>query len=138
MQSRQLYQLLADLVLLAHFFVAAFIVIGLALIIIGGFKQWRWIRNPWFRYVHLAGIGFIATQAWLGRLCPLTHLENWLRGQAGDASYPGSFMAYWISQFLYYDLPLWVFALVYTVFGLLVLICWIRFKPYSLKKSSIK
>ena len=129
MQSRQLYQLLADLVLLLHFCIAAFIVLGLLLIFVGGLRQWRWIRNPWFRYAHLIGIGFIALQAWLGQLCPLTILENSLRSKAGDATYPGSFMAYWISELLYYELPIWVFALIYSVFAGLVIIAWVRFKP---------
>jgi len=126
------YKLLADAVLLVHFLIAAFIVVGLLLIIIGGFRQWRWVRKPLFRYVHLIAIGFVVLQSWLGQLCPLTHLENYLRLQAGQVSYPGSFIAYWLAEVLYYDLPLWAFALLYSIFGLLVIICWIKVKPSSI------
>jgi hypothetical protein len=32
-----------------------------------------------------------------------------------------------MQQLLYYQAPPWVFTLAYTVFGLLVLLCWVRF-----------
>ncbi len=129
--DQQFYQLLADLVLLIHFSIAAFIVIGLLLIIIGGFRNWQWIRNPWFRYAHLIAICFVVLQAWLGQLCPLTILENHFRAQAGEATYPGSFFAYWLGELLYYDFPMWVFVILYSFFGLLVIYCWIKVKPRS-------
>ena len=131
MSKTQTYQILADLVLLIHFLVVLFIVLGLVMIIIGGLKNWRWIRNSWFRYLHLGAISCVILQAWLGKLCPLTLLENSLRDKAGEATYPGSFVGYWIQQLLYYDLPLWVFAILYTVFGVIVVICWFVFKPTS-------
>ena len=131
MEDRQIYQLLADLVLLVHLSVAAFIVLGLLLIMIGGFKNWYWIRNPWFRYAHLIAIGFVVVQTWLGQLCPLTILENHLRTLAGEAIYPGSFIAYWLGEILYYDFPIWVFAILYSLFGLLVVVCWFKFRPRS-------
>ncbi len=131
MQDQQIYQLLADLVLVIHFSVAAFIVLGLLLIIIGGFKNWQWVRNPWFRYAHLIAIGFVVAQTWLGQICPLTVLENYLRTQAGEATYPGSFIAYWLGELLYYDFPMWVFVILYSVFGLLIVGCWFMVRPRS-------
>jgi nucleoside recognition membrane protein YjiH len=135
MQKAHIFQALADLVLLVHFAIVIFIVLGLVLIVIGGIKNWQWIRNPLFRYLHLTAIGVVVLQAWLGKLCPLTLLENSLREKAGEATYPGSFIGYWIQQLLYYELPLWVFAMLYTVFGLIVVICWFMFKPTSSKET---
>ncbi len=134
METQQVYKLLADSVLVIHFSIAAFIVIGLPLIIIGGFRNWRWVRNPWFRYAHLIGIGLVVAQTWLGLICPLTHLENYLRVQAGQATYPGSFIAYWLGEILYYDLPIWVFVVLYSLFGLLVAVCWFKVKPRAFAK----
>ena len=131
MNQQLVYKLLADMVLLFHFAVAAFIVTGVLLIIVGGLKNWNWVRNPWFRYLHLCLIVFVIVQAWLGQLCPLTHLENNLRIKAGETDYPGSFVAYWLGELLYYDLPMWVFVLLYSIFGLLVIVCWIKVKPNS-------
>jgi len=57
----------ADALLVLHFLIAGFIVAGLILVWIGaafGAKaRWAWIRNPWFRYLHLAAIVFIAAEA---------------------------------------------------------------------------
>jgi hypothetical protein len=78
---------------------------------------------------HLAAVGVVVVQAWLGRYCPLTILESWLRVQAGGSAYTASFVEHWVQQVLYYEAPLWVFALVYTVFGLLVVAAWWWFPP---------
>jgi polyferredoxin len=74
-------------------------------------------------------IGFIVVQSWLGQVCPLTTLESWLRVQAGSASYQRSFIEHWVQRLLFWEAPSWVFALVYSVFGLVVLLVWWRFPP---------
>ena len=124
-----LYRFLADAVLVLHFAIVAFIIIGQVLIVLGGFQHWRWIANPWFRFTHLISIGIVVAQAWLGRLCPLTILEEWLRQQSGDGSYQGSFVQYWLQRLLYYDFPLWTFTVAYSLFAILVVISWFRFPP---------
>ena len=123
------YQILADLILLLHVLFVVFVVVALLLIIVGGFRQWLWIRTRWFRTAHLVGILVVVAQSWAGLLCPLTTLENWFRSQAGEVSYDGSFIQYWLEHFLYYDAPWWVFVVVYTSFGLLVIITWMVFPP---------
>jgi hypothetical protein len=127
-----LYQNLADVVLLLHALFVVFIVAALLLTIVGGFRQWLWVRNWWFRIVHLVGIAVVVVQSWAGLLCPLTSFEMWLRGQAGGVQYKGSFIQYWLGHFLYYDAPAWVFAVIYTAFGLLVIITWARFPPQKI------
>ena len=123
------YLFLADLVLAIHVAFVGFVVLGLALIVAGGYLGWRWVTNSWFRALHLLGIGVVVAQAWLGVICPLTTLEVWLRREAGKLGYDGSFVEYWLQKILYYDAPGWVFVAVYTVFGLLVLIAMFKFPP---------
>lgn len=130
-----LYRVAADLVLYLHVGFVIFVVAGLLLIVVGRFAGWRWVRNGWFRLAHLAAIGIVVLQAWLGMLCPLTILEMWLRERAGDAVYPGSFIAHWVEQILYYDAPAWAFMLSYTAFGLLVLASWIWIRPRPIGKN---
>jgi hypothetical protein len=125
---------MADLVLVTHTAFVAFIVVGLLLIVFGGFRGWKWIRNPWFRALHLAGIGLVVVQSWLGLDCPLTTLEMNLRERAGDATYGTTFMAHWLQKFLYYEAPTWIFVVGYTVFGLVVIASWLRFRPRSFRK----
>lgn len=123
------FSAMADAVLILHTLVVAFIVVSLLLILAGGWRRWRWIRAFWFRFSHLAAIGIVVAQAWLGRLCPLTILENWLRQQAGVEPDDQAFIQYWFQRILYYDFPLWVFTLAYTAFALLVVFAWFKFPP---------
>ena len=51
--------MLADVVLVVHFLIVAFIVGGLILTWAGFFLGWQWVRNPAFRYLHVAAIGFV-------------------------------------------------------------------------------
>jgi len=129
------YQILSDIVLLLHSLFVVFIIIALLLTVVGGFRQWLWIRNWWFRVVHLVGIVVVVAQSWVGILCPLTTLEMWLRGQAGEMQYDRSFIQYWLERLLYYDAPEWVFVVVYTAFGLLVIIAWARFPPQKISRN---
>ncbi len=123
------YGLAADLVLVAHTSFVVFVILGLVLILAGGVRGWSWVKHPGFRLVHLLAIGFVAAQAWRAAICPLTALEMALRSRAGDAVYTGSFIAHWLESLLYYDIPLWVFAICYTAFGLLVVASWIVVRP---------
>ena len=123
------YRFLADATLSLHVTFVVFVVLGLLLTVIGGYRGWRWIRNRWFRITHLVAIMIVVGQAWLGLNCPLTTLEMWFRRQAGDAHYDGSCIQYWLQQLLYYQAPMWVFAAVYSLFGLMVVVAWVSFPP---------
>lgn len=121
--------LLADAILILHVLFVAFVVLGLVAIYAGYFFNWRWVRNKTFRIVHLCAIGYVVVQAWLGVVCPLTTWEMALRAEAGAATYSGSFIQYWLHSLLYFTLPEWVFVVVYTLFGSLVLASWFVVKP---------
>ena len=90
---------------------------------------WDWVRNFWFRLAHLVTIGFVIVQTWLGQLCPLTIWEQQLRAAAGHAVHDQSFIEFWLSRILFFDLPWWVFIAAYTAFGLIVLLSWWRYPP---------
>jgi len=130
------YRILADLVLITHVVFVAFVVLGLLVILGGGLAGWRWIRNPWFRAAHLAGIGLVVVQVWFGVICPLTTLEMYWRERAGDETYPGAFVAHWLQKLLYYDAPPWVFVVCYTAFGLTVIGSWVKFRPHPFHRAS--
>lgn len=123
------YQALADAVLLLHGGVVLFVVLGLPAIVVGNHLRWAWVNRRGWRVAHLLAIGVVALQAWLGRYCPLTVWENALRAKAGQTGYEASFVQHWVERLLYHDAPLWLFALMYTGFGLLVLWAWWRYPP---------
>jgi hypothetical protein len=121
--------LLADILLVLHASFVAFVVSGLVLIIAGKAFSWAWVRNRWFRIVHLGCIGIVVVQSWFGVICPLTTLEMALRANGGGVAYEGTFISHWLGELLYYEAPAWVFVLVYTVFGMLVVFTWFRVPP---------
>jgi len=126
--------LVADAILLLHVLFVAFVVIGLMFIFVGKVYAWSWIRNPWFRLVHLVAIGVVVVQSWFGIICPLTIIEMELRSLANDAVYSGSFISYWLEKLLYYQVPPWVFVVCYTVFGAVVVASWVWIRPRRFTK----
>jgi len=82
---------LADLVLLVH---AAFVLF----VVLGGFAVLRWPRLAW---IHLPAAAWGAVIEFAGWICPLTPLENRLRGLAGDAGYQGGFVEHYLLALLY-------------------------------------
>jgi hypothetical protein len=132
------YRTLADIVLMVHVGFVGFVIVGLVAILIGGAWGWNWIRNPWFRALHLGGIGLVVIQAWFGVVCPLTTLEMYLRERAGDSTYQGTFIAHWLQKVLYYEAPAWVFVVCYTVFGLGVVASWVKFRPRGFRRQAAK
>ncbi len=123
------YLLLADFVLLIHIGVVLFVVGGLPLIVAGNWRGWDWVNRWGFRTTHLGAILWITLQTWLGQLCPLTELESWLRANAGQPPYSTTFLQHWADRLLYFEAPLWVFAVLYTAFTALVAAVWWRFPP---------
>lgn len=118
--------LLADLVLVAHVFIAAYNVLGLAVVWIGALARWRFVGNRWFRGTHLAAMGIVVVEALLGLTCPLTVWENQLRAEAGQAPYAESFLSHWAGRFFYFDAPPELFTAIYLAFfGLMVLSAWL-------------
>ncbi len=129
------FSVLADITLALHVSFVIFVVVGLLLVYVGFFAGWNWVRNFWFRVVHLTGIGVVVLQSWLGIICPLTTFEMWLRDNAGQGTYSGSFIQYWLQTILYYDAPAWVFVLCYSLFGSLVLMSWFLVKPRRMRNQ---
>jgi|SRR5688500_6991263 hypothetical protein len=116
---------LADLVLIVHFAFVSFVVGGLVLVWTGAAAGWRWVRNFWFRAAHLAAIAYVAAEALLGILCPLTVWENSLRGRQDEKS----FVARWIHRVLFYEFPEWVFTAAYVLFAIVVAASWYLVRP---------
>jgi hypothetical protein len=115
------YRILADVVVTIHFAYVAFVIGGLAITLAGAALQWTWVRNIWFRIVHLAMIGVVVLEAWCGIVCPLTTWENDLRELAGQAAYRGGFIAHLLHDAMFFDADPRLFTHCYSLFGLTVL-----------------
>lgn len=119
--TEAVYSAIADLVLVAHAGFVVFVVLGLVVIWVGGWRNWRFVRNLWFRLAHLAAIGVVAAEAVAGFICPLTTLENQLRVLAGGGErYTESFIQHWLHRVLFFDFHQSVFTWSYVAFFLCV------------------
>ena len=117
-----LWLVTADLVTTIHAAYAAFVIFGLAAIMIGWAARWNWVRNFYFRIVHLAMILLVCCESLIGATCPLTVLENVLRAKGGQSGYARDFIGYWLDSLLFYDAPHWMFTTIYLTFGACVLL----------------
>lgn len=122
--------MIADAVLVIHAALVVFNVGGLVAIAVGCWLEWSWVRYRVFRWAHLGALGFISIEALLGITCPVTRLEDWLRGE----STPSGFVARWISRWLYWDLPAWVFVVAYISVFACAAVLWIMVPPRHAKK----
>jgi hypothetical protein len=113
--------MLADFIVVFHAAYVSFVVFGLVLILLGIALRWGWVRNFWFRALHLAAIGFVVLESLIGMTCPLTDWEHRLRELAGEATYTGDFIGYWAHRLIFYRAEPWVFTVLYITFGLAVL-----------------
>ena len=124
-----LYRTLADAVVLAHFTYVLFVVLGLATILLGLAFRKSWARNFWLRSIHLAMIVIVVLEAIFGIACPLTTLENRLRRAGGQEPHATDFIERWLHAVMFFRAPPWVFAVLYIVFGAVVLATFLLAPP---------
>jgi len=86
-----LYLWLADAIVITHFAFVVFVVAGGLLVL-----RWRWVL-----WLHLPALIWGVLTEFLHIVCPLTYLENWLRGLAGVAAYRGDFIEHYLLPILY-------------------------------------
>lgn len=86
-----LFRAAADAVLVLHLAFIVFALVGAALT----------VRFRWIPLVHLPAASWGIFVELSGRVCPLTHLENHLRVQAGQSGYAQSFIEHYLLDLLY-------------------------------------
>ena len=125
--------MLADIILILHFLVVIFITVGFLLVPIGYYYDWSWIKNFKLRLFHF-GLMFIVTfETLVGITCPLTSIENYLRGIHNSKS----FISFWVEKIIYWDFPTSFFMFLYFVFLGWTLLMW-KIYPPKFKDSYLK
>ena len=125
--------MLADIILILHFLVVIFITVGFLLIPIGYYYYWSWIRNFKLRLFHF-GLMFIVTfETLVGITCPLTSIENYLRGINNSKS----FVSFWIEKIIYWNFPTSFFIFLYFVLLGWTLLMW-KIYPPKFKDNYLK
>jgi hypothetical protein len=85
------YRVLADVVLVVHLSFIVFVVAG-------GLFFLRWRVVAW---IHIPAVVWAVLLEFMGWICPLTPLENWLRAQAGDPGYGSGFIEHFLLPLVY-------------------------------------
>jgi hypothetical protein len=62
-------------------------------------------RRPFLRWAHIASLIYGILLEILDWSCPLTPMENWLRGHAGTPTYQGGFLLHYLDALVYPDAP---------------------------------
>lgn len=116
------YEAMADAILVIHTAYVAFVVLGELAILIGAVLKWSWVRNLWFRLIHLAAIAVVALEAVFDVNCPITEWEWALREKAGQEIIGESFVARLMDKIMCNHMwDNWVYNALHIGFGILVL-----------------
>ena len=91
------YEIAANLIALVHFAFLAFVVFGAIL----GRRSRLW------RYTHVAAMTYGALIEIFYWYCPLTYVEQYLRRASGRGSYDEPFIAHYLNQIIYLEVPQW-------------------------------
>jgi hypothetical protein len=81
----------ANLVVLLHMLFILFVLFGAWLV-----PRWRWVA-----WLHVPAFAWGAAIEFLGAVCPLTPIEQRLRGMAGERGYTGGFVDHYIVPVMY-------------------------------------
>jgi len=101
-----IYKILADSVVLIHFFWILFLFLG---------ALWG-VKNKIVKIFHIVGLVYAFAIQLFDWYCPLTHLEVWLRSKHDPAlTYSGSFILYYVEKIVYFELSRFV-VLLFTIF----------------------
>jgi len=122
--SREALLAAAAAIFWAHMAVLAFNVAGLVVIPLGAWRGWRFVRIFWLRALHLAALAIVALQALLGQACFLTLWQSDLLARAGETPSYEPLIQRWVERIVFWPLPIWVFAALYSAVALYVLLLW--------------
>jgi len=123
------YSILADVLVAVHVAYVSFVVLGQLAILVGIGRGWLWVRNWWFRLLHLAAIVVVAGEAAFGIACPLTIWEALLRRRAGEQVREESFVGRLLHGAIFVDLPLWALNALHISFALVVIATFVLAPP---------
>ena len=117
--------LFSEIVLLFHFCIFLFMVLSFFLIPLGYYHKWEWVKNRYYRLIHIILMGIIFIETILGFMCPLTILEKFLRNDIEI----NNKITQIIHQVMYWDLPTYQFIILYLLSLLYLIFLWFFFKP---------
>jgi len=114
---KTLFLAAADVVVVVHLLWIVFLILGA----IPG------RRRAWIKWAHIGSLGFSIALQTFHWICPLTHVEIWLRRIGGAQAYEGTFIRHYVESLVYVTIPP---MLLFT--GTLIVVAvslWVYFGP---------
>ncbi len=122
--------LCADALTAIHAGYVGFVVLGELAILVGAAFRMQWVRNPWFRALHLLAIAVVALEGFMHWPCPLTVWEYQFRDWAGQVTTHETFIGRLVHLLFLDDLfQPWVYEYLHIGFGALVLATLVLIPP---------
>jgi Protein of Unknown function (DUF2784) len=78
---------LANVIVFLHVLFVGIVVLSVPAILVGWWRKWTWVRNFWFRLIHLLMITIVVVETVFGVPCPLSVWERDLRLAGGQLEY---------------------------------------------------
>ena len=119
---------ISEIVLSLHLCIVIYITSGFFLVPLGYKYEWEWSKNIKLRALHLGLICFVTVETLIGITCPLTVIEINLN----NFDYSQSFVSYWLSKIIYWNLPTIFFITLYSTLTLWSILMWRIFPPKKL------
>ena len=79
--------ILANVIVFLHVLFVGIVVLSVPAILLGWWRKWTWVRNFWFRLIHLLMITVVVFETIFGVPCPLSVWERDLRLAGGQLEY---------------------------------------------------
>ncbi len=114
------------MIFIVHLMIIVFNVAGLLVIPVGACAGWEFVRKFWLRLLHVGLLAIVAIQAMMGRACILTIWQSQLSG----SNQAPPLLMHWAEKIIYWQLPLWVFAVIYVLVFLYVMLLWFLIPPH--------
>ena len=124
-----LYRLLADFIVANHIGYVFYVVVGMGLLVIGLWRKWNWIRNPWFRLTHFAAILTVILELIFKTRCVLTVWEFKFRSLAGQPVTETTFMERLMHYVFFAVAPAWLTNGLYYFFALVIILMLVLAPP---------
>jgi hypothetical protein len=120
--------ILSDTVLVLHFLWIIFIILGFPIALA--------LRMRRFRIFHTAALVFTVVMQVTGTICPLTHLEEYLRRSLTPGfSYGGSFVVSWLRHLIYIEDIGVSLTIIYILTGIYLTLVILSYFLWPLGKS---
>jgi len=117
-----MYSFVSDMVIVFHFLYVVFALVG------GVLSIW-WRKIVW---LHLPAALWAACISFVGWVCPLTYLENWLHIKGGKTGYSEGFIVKYIEPILY---PAGLTPCHQVVLGIIVIILNLAIYSYIFRSN---